>query len=705
MSDNINVKVGATTAGLESGMERAAAKVESSTLRMNASLGGLGNAIERVKVPLFALVGIGAGAELFKHVISTTAEFGVQLDILSQKTGIAVASLTALQYAAEITHVGTASLDTGLKLLSRSMEEALILPSSNAARAFDAMGVSIKDANGHTRSLNDLLFEIADKFHGYADGAQKTALALEIFGRSGADMVPLLNQGSAAIHQMMGDAQQLGVVMTDQQAHAATEYEDAMDRMKAAVEGLSHTLATALMPAITSAVNMFTAHVGDITAFGDALKALAFAAGAAGAAKALELLAGVIGGQLFTTIAALIPEITSLRDAVVLLQLAGAPLLLTFAAIPALVAAAGLAIYDLTQHFKDNAAAADEAAKNTKSYVDYLKALGKAEAHDPRKKHGAGLPAAPDLATGPGREHHGKTPNPLALFNAAMLRIDRAAATLGEQYDRIFGRLEANVRKAEGAATKAMAKGQTTSRTAGVDAAVESIRQLTEGLGRANAKAAADAKARAQEIKQEWIGAFDAIHRAVATTFDAVIRGTLTMHAAMHNMIRSIELEFIQSEEKKLEVKIASALASKGISAQSALEEIAVHAATAAAGAWSAMASIPYVGPEIAVGVAAATLAGVLALGARIASAAGGYDIPAGVNPVTQLHAQEMVLPARYANVIRNMAATDTRPGASGDVHHWHVSTMDAKSFKETMMTHRDTLAGVVKSLAREGKF
>jgi hypothetical protein len=87
-----------------------------------------------------------------------------------------------------------------------------------------------------------------------------------------------------------------------------------------------------------------------------------------------------------------------------------------------------------------------------------------------------------------------------------------------------------------------------------------------------------------------------------------------------------------------------------------ALQSIGTKAADAGAGAAASQASIPYAGPALALAAMGAVYAGVMGMSSNVPSAAGGYDIPAGVNPLTQLHEKEMVLPAKYADVVRGMA-------------------------------------------------
>lgn len=142
------------------------------------------------------------------------------------------------------------------------------------------------------------------------------------------------------------------------------------------------------------------------------------------------------------------------------------------------------------------------------------------------------------------------------------------------------------------------------------------------------------------------------IWQTVRASFASVAAGMLT------DWMKTVALKLIVSKGaavKEVAIEVWAATAKTAANAWSALKTIAMKAYEAAAGAYSAIAQIPVVGPFIAPGIAAATLAAVIGLGAKIASAAQGYDIPSGVNPLVQAHAEEMVLPAKLANPLRKM--------------------------------------------------
>ena len=128
------------------------------------------------------------------------------------------------------------------------------------------------------------------------------------------------------------------------------------------------------------------------------------------------------------------------------------------------------------------------------------------------------------------------------------------------------------------------------------------------------------------------------------------------------------------------------------------------------AGAWAALSAIPIVGPALGVAAGIAAFAGVSAIVGKVASARGGYDIPAGVNPMTQLHEEEMVLPKQHANTIRALGKSVTGDGSmsssqategGGEINNFNFQSWDSKDLRRFMKKHGRELAGGLKSHRR----
>lgn len=148
-----------------------------------------------------------------------------------------------------------------------------------------------------------------------------------------------------------------------------------------------------------------------------------------------------------------------------------------------------------------------------------------------------------------------------------------------------------------------------------------------------------------------------------------------------------------------------------GIKLAGTLKSIMMSAWEAMAAAWAAMSAIPIIGPALGVAAGIAAFAGVSAIVGKVASARGGYDIPAGVNPMTQLHEEEMVLPKQHANTIRALGKSVMGDGSmpmsqpsgvsGGDINNFNFQSWDSKDLRRFMKKHGRELAGGLKGYGR----
>lgn len=234
-------------------------------------------------------------------------------------------------------------------------------------------------------------------------------------------------------------------------------------------------------------------------------------------------------------------------------------------------------------------------------------------------------------------------------------------------------------------------------------ARVKLMNDVAAAEQRNNVTAIKDAAATASTIQRSWVNAFAPITSAFDTAVKGVISGTTTIKSAVTNMAKSIVLEYASMGVKtlaswaaneaaktgataagtaaRMALEGAAAIQSVALSAWAAIKNIMNYAWEAMAGAYKAIVGIPYVGPFLAPVAAGVAFAGVAGAVSSIASARGGYDIPAGVNPMTQLHEREMVLPAPIADPMRQMLAG----GGSGgtDTLHWHGTPDDTIKAKD----------------------
>jgi hypothetical protein len=218
---------------------------------------GLKSAATRLGV--FAGVGIAAGEAMGRALggalrdlalaIPKTIDQFDNLSKTSQKIGVPVEQLTALQHAADLSDVSAETLTKALGKLAKSTLDAA-QGSTTAVAAYQALGISFQDSTGHMKSVGDLLPQIADKFAMMKDGTAKTALAMQIFGRAGADLIPLLNGGSAGLKEMTDEARQLGLIISGDTAVTAENFNDNLTRLKDVLRGVVVQLTANILPAL-----------------------------------------------------------------------------------------------------------------------------------------------------------------------------------------------------------------------------------------------------------------------------------------------------------------------------------------------------------------------------------------------------------------------------------------------------------------------
>lgn len=218
-----------------------ASAVVSGIERVKASLGGMSTTV----AGLAGTLGVAAFGSLIKGAINAADA----LDEMSQRYGVSAKELSALQLAFKQAGMAPEAMAKSLGKLS--------LEIAKGGDGLAAIGVKARNADGTLRSTTAVLADVADKFQGMQDGAGKTALALEIFGKSGAEMVPLLNGGSEGIAEMTAMAERLGLVISDDVAARAGAFNDTLELLGLGVQGVASQVSAQLLPTLTGLAGQF----------------------------------------------------------------------------------------------------------------------------------------------------------------------------------------------------------------------------------------------------------------------------------------------------------------------------------------------------------------------------------------------------------------------------------------------------------------
>lgn len=272
------------------------------------NLGGLGDAARSLN-GLLANLGVAVSAAGLGAMVKSSLESADALSKLSQRVGITVESLSTLIPAADLSGVSAEKFEGGLRKLATRMLEAAT-GTEDAARSFAAIGVAFQNQDGTLRATDQVLLDLADRFKALPDGAEKTALAVEIFGKSGADLIPFLNQGREGIGALTEELQSLGVQIGGDTAAQAEVFNDALAQVRLAVTSIGNRIIEAFLPAMNEmALGMVESakEGGTLRAVLDgillALKTVAL--GAATVGKAFVALGEAIGGGMAAAVEAL----------------------------------------------------------------------------------------------------------------------------------------------------------------------------------------------------------------------------------------------------------------------------------------------------------------------------------------------------------------------------------------------------------------
>ena len=222
----IKVKIGADTSGLERGLAAATDKLTKFAKRAGTAV---------------AIVGAGAAAGLIA-LTKAAIDNADALDNMSQRLGVSVEALSRLQYAAKLSDTSIESLQTGFRTLANNMVAG--------ADAFAQLGISLQNTDGTMRSSVDVFSDVADRFASMEDGALKSSIAVDLFGRSGLDLIPMLNEGSAGLAEFGRQSDAVSYTLTTKTAKAAAAFNNTVDEINLSLDGVVNKIMEAALPAL-----------------------------------------------------------------------------------------------------------------------------------------------------------------------------------------------------------------------------------------------------------------------------------------------------------------------------------------------------------------------------------------------------------------------------------------------------------------------
>ena len=214
------------------------------------------------------LIALGVGIAAFSvKAIQDYASVGDEIDKMSKRTGFSAESLSKLRFAAEQSGAELATVEKGAKRMASVLldaEDGL----AETTRALDHLNLNVTDFTG--LNPEQQFFKFADALAKVEDDSKRAALAQDIFGRAGTELLPLFREGEEGLAALAAQAEKLGIVYSQEAAEDAAAFKDAQNALGKALQGFLAKGIAPLLPKLTELINKVVENEELLRAMGSA---------------------------------------------------------------------------------------------------------------------------------------------------------------------------------------------------------------------------------------------------------------------------------------------------------------------------------------------------------------------------------------------------------------------------------------------------
>lgn len=299
------------------------------------SLDSLGKQATKAGLIMMA-AGVAIAAAVFKMADSYT-KAGDEVAKMAKRTGWSTEALSEMRYAAKLSGTSIESLEKGMKRMSSTIEDAKDGLSTTTI-AFDKLGLSIEDVKA--MSPEEQFWAIANALAEVEHEGTRAALAQDMFGRAGTELLPMLAAGTEGIADMRQEAHDLGLVFTEEASVACEDFQDAITKLKEALAGLGAEIIDDLIPVLENYIEKAIEIVERMTVWADAHPGLA-----EGLLKLAAIL--MVGGALLLGLGMLAKAIIAINAALIVMHALAGPA--GWAKLAIGIALAAAAIYGMSR--------------------------------------------------------------------------------------------------------------------------------------------------------------------------------------------------------------------------------------------------------------------------------------------------------------------------------------------------------------------
>ena len=269
-----------------------------------------------------------------------------ELNTMAKQSGLSTEALQKMSYAADLVDVDVETITGAVKKMKKGLD-------SNAD-AFEKIGVATKNANGEYRDTESIFYDVIEALGNIENETERDIVAMDLFGKSADELAGIIDDGGAAMKALGEEAQNKGLIISQEELDKANDLNDTLDRLKATVAGSLGQAAIAAAEALAPVLEVVAGVIEKIAGFisqlsPETVQIVAIIATVIAAISPVAALIAKVSGA----ISAIIPVITTLNTVI-----AANPVVLTIMGIVAAVAllvAAGVAIVKHWDEIKEAA--------------------------------------------------------------------------------------------------------------------------------------------------------------------------------------------------------------------------------------------------------------------------------------------------------------------------------------------------------------
>ena len=261
---SLMIRIGADTAAAEKGIANVQKGMEDAE-KSGSTFGDKMSKIGTILKTAITTVAIEKAVKSLVSLATGAASTADHIDKMSQKIGISREAYQELDFIMSQSGTSVDSLQAGMKTLTAAMDKVRE-GNEDTTETFKKLGVEVTNSDGTFRSQEDVFFDTVTALQGVEDQTEKSRLATELFGKSGLELMPLLNGTAGSMEEMRKQAHKLGLVMNDDAIDAGVRLTDTIDQTKRSFSAIITQIGVDLMPVIQTVLDWVILHMPEIRA-------------------------------------------------------------------------------------------------------------------------------------------------------------------------------------------------------------------------------------------------------------------------------------------------------------------------------------------------------------------------------------------------------------------------------------------------------